>query len=125
VLAVAQVIKRAVRNVYEMGLEDFIFGHPAQIALLGIQYQWTADTQVNHLAAAAASCASTVSTALMWFLATDVQQHIMYHCAASNRTVIILHCTASMQMYVVIVVPTLAAQCSPLHRCVLFMRRRR
>jgi hypothetical protein len=41
-----QVIKRAVRNVYEMGLEDFIFGHPAQIALLGIQYQWTADTQV-------------------------------------------------------------------------------
>lgn len=42
-----QVIKRAVRNVYEMGLEDFIFGHPAQIALLGIQYQWTADTQVS------------------------------------------------------------------------------
>uniref|UniRef100_A0A383W453 AAA+ ATPase domain-containing protein n=1 Tax=Tetradesmus obliquus TaxID=3088 RepID=A0A383W453_TETOB len=42
---VKQVIKRAVRNVYEMGLEDFIFGHPAQIALLGIQYQWTADTQ--------------------------------------------------------------------------------
>lgn len=40
-----QVIKRAVRNVYEMGLEDFIFGHPAQIALLGIQFQWTADTQ--------------------------------------------------------------------------------
>jgi hypothetical protein len=43
-----QVIKRAVRNVYEMGLEDFIFGHPAQIALLGIQYQWTADTQVKQ-----------------------------------------------------------------------------
>lgn len=29
----------------EMDLEDFIFGHPAQIALLGIQFQWTADTQ--------------------------------------------------------------------------------
>lgn len=43
-----QVIKRAVRNVYEMGLEDFIFGHPAQISLLGIQYQWTADTQVSR-----------------------------------------------------------------------------
>lgn len=28
-----------------MGLEDFIFSHPAQIALLGIQFQWTADTQ--------------------------------------------------------------------------------
>jgi len=28
-----------------MSLEDFIFSHPAQIALLGIQFQWTADTQ--------------------------------------------------------------------------------
>lgn len=46
-----QVIKRAVRNVYEMGLEDFIFGHPAQIALLGIQFQWTADTQAALVAA--------------------------------------------------------------------------
>jgi hypothetical protein len=43
---VKQTIKRAVRNVYEMGLEDFIFGHPAQISLLGIQFQWTADTQL-------------------------------------------------------------------------------
>ena len=31
---VKQTIKRAVRNVYEMGLEDFIFGHPAQVGLL-------------------------------------------------------------------------------------------
>jgi hypothetical protein len=30
-----------------MSLEDFIFSHPAQIALLGIQFQWTADTQVG------------------------------------------------------------------------------
>lgn len=30
----------------EMSLEDFIFSHPAQVALLGIQFQWTADTQV-------------------------------------------------------------------------------
>jgi dynein heavy chain len=29
----------------EMTLEDFIFSHPAQIALLGVQYQWTMDTQ--------------------------------------------------------------------------------
>eukprot|EP00798_Chlamydomonas_sp_ICE-L_P031303 gene31303-6451_t len=42
---VKQTIKRAVRNVHEMGLEDFIFQNPAQISLLGIQFQWTADTQ--------------------------------------------------------------------------------
>jgi hypothetical protein len=46
-----QVIKLAVRNVYEMSLEDFIFHHPAQIALLGIQFQWTADTQAALVAA--------------------------------------------------------------------------
>ena len=46
-----QTIKRAVRNVYEMSLEDFIFHHPAQIALLGIQFQWTADTQAALVAA--------------------------------------------------------------------------
>jgi hypothetical protein len=34
-----------------MGLEDFIFGHPAQTALLGIQFQWTADTQAALVAA--------------------------------------------------------------------------
>lgn len=43
---VKNIIKRASRNVQEMRLEDFIFSHPAQIALLGIQFQWTADTQV-------------------------------------------------------------------------------
>ncbi|KIZ06068.1 Dynein gamma chain, flagellar outer arm [Monoraphidium neglectum] len=42
---VKQVIKRAMHNVYEMSLEDFIFHHPAQVSLLGIQFQWTADTQ--------------------------------------------------------------------------------
>lgn len=31
----------------EMSLEEFIFSHPAQIALLGIQFQWTADTQAR------------------------------------------------------------------------------
>ena len=46
---VKSTIKRAYRNVQEMALEDFIFGHPAQIALLGIQFQWTADTQVYCL----------------------------------------------------------------------------
>lgn len=50
-LVCLQVIKRAVRNVYEMSLEDFIFHHPAQIALLGIQFQWTADTQAALVAA--------------------------------------------------------------------------
>lgn len=42
---VKQIIKRAVRNVAEMSLEDFVFGHPAQVSLLGIQFQWTAETQ--------------------------------------------------------------------------------
>lgn len=41
------IIKRAHRNVYEMGLQDFIFSHPAQVALLGLQFQWTADTQAS------------------------------------------------------------------------------
>jgi dynein heavy chain len=26
-------------------LETFVFGHPAQISLLGIQFLWTADMQ--------------------------------------------------------------------------------
>lgn len=41
------IIKRAHRNVYEMGLQDFIFSTPAQVALLGLQFQWTADTQAR------------------------------------------------------------------------------
>jgi hypothetical protein len=48
---VKQTIKRAVRNVQEQTLEDFIFGNPAQISLLGIQFQWTADTQAALTAA--------------------------------------------------------------------------
>ena len=31
---VKQIIKRAVRNVQEMGLEDFLFGNPAQVCAL-------------------------------------------------------------------------------------------
>ena len=45
---VKATIKRAYRNVQEMALEEFIFNHPAQIALLGIQFQWTGDTQVGR-----------------------------------------------------------------------------
>ena len=41
------LIRRAARSVNEMGLQDFLFGHPAQIALLGLQFQWTADTQAR------------------------------------------------------------------------------
>lgn len=40
-------VKRAHRNVQEMGLEEFLFNHPAQVALLGIQFQWTYDTEVR------------------------------------------------------------------------------
>jgi dynein heavy chain, axonemal len=42
---VCAIIKAANRNVYNQELEAFIFSHPAQIALLGIQFMWTADTQ--------------------------------------------------------------------------------
>lgn len=35
----------------ETGLETFLFNEPAQIALLGIQMQWTADTQAALTAA--------------------------------------------------------------------------
>ena len=38
-------IKRAYTEVNEQSLEDFIFGHPAQVSLLGIQFLWTADNQ--------------------------------------------------------------------------------
>lgn len=41
------IIKGAVREVYEQELEQFIFSHPAQVALLGLQFQWTADMQVG------------------------------------------------------------------------------
>ncbi|CAG9462434.1 unnamed protein product [Pedinophyceae sp. YPF-701] len=50
---VKQVIKRAVREVDEQGLDEFIFSHPAQVSLLGIQLQWTTDMQ-NGLSAARA-----------------------------------------------------------------------
>ena len=41
------IIKRAAKEVYEQELEQFVFGHPAQVALLGLQFAWTADTQVR------------------------------------------------------------------------------
>ena len=62
---VKSTIKRAYRNVQEMALEDFIFGHPAQIALLGIQFQWTADTQVRRFAAKICSEFVTACTSSM------------------------------------------------------------
>jgi dynein heavy chain, axonemal len=39
------VIKMANSAVHEQDLETFIFGHPAQISLLGIQFLWTSDMQ--------------------------------------------------------------------------------
>lgn len=45
---VCAVIKQAQRDVYNQELEPFIFSHPAQISLLGIQFMWTADTQVRQ-----------------------------------------------------------------------------
>lgn len=41
------VIRGAAKAVHEMKLVDFIFAQPAQVALLGIQFQWTADVQVD------------------------------------------------------------------------------
>lgn len=54
VIAVSSVaLPVAPTAAQEMGLEDFVFGAPAQIALLGIQFQWTADTQAALAAAKA------------------------------------------------------------------------
>jgi dynein heavy chain len=39
------IIKKASTLVSELPLEEFLFSHPAQIALLGIQFLWTADMQ--------------------------------------------------------------------------------
>lgn len=46
-LTVKQIIRQAYRTVNEQALDQFIFGIPAQIALLGIQFQWTADCQAG------------------------------------------------------------------------------
>ena len=43
------IIKRAARHVNQLSLQEFIFNSPAQVALLGLQLQWTADTQVRLL----------------------------------------------------------------------------
>jgi dynein heavy chain len=43
--AIRSIIKMANSAVFEQELEQFIFGHPAQISLLGVQFLWTADMQ--------------------------------------------------------------------------------
>lgn len=40
-------IKRAARHVNELSLTYFLANNPAQVALLGLQFQWTADTQAG------------------------------------------------------------------------------
>ncbi|KAL4452763.1 hypothetical protein ABPG75_008425, partial [Micractinium tetrahymenae] len=47
------VIRKVSSEVYEQELEAFLFGHPAQVALLGLQFQWTADMQAALHAAKA------------------------------------------------------------------------
>ena len=44
-MAIRSIIKMANSAVFEQELEQFIFGHPAQISLLGVQFLWTADMQ--------------------------------------------------------------------------------
>jgi hypothetical protein len=44
--------RTAAREVHEQPLEEFVMGRPAQMALLGLQFQWTADTQAALHAAA-------------------------------------------------------------------------
>ena len=39
--AIRSIIKMANNAVFEQELEQFVFGHPAQIALLGVQFLWT------------------------------------------------------------------------------------
>jgi len=48
---VKQIIKRSTRDVEVMGREEFIFGYPAQISLLGMQIQWTTQVQSALIAA--------------------------------------------------------------------------
>ena len=43
--SIRSIIKMANEAVFEKELEEFIFGFPAQIALLGIQFLWTNDMQ--------------------------------------------------------------------------------
>ncbi len=40
------VIKDAANKAQSMPLSEFIFGFPAQVALVGLQLMWTADVQV-------------------------------------------------------------------------------
>ncbi len=49
--AVKAIIKKAPADFLEQDLETFIFSHPAQVTLLGIQFAWTADTQAGLTAA--------------------------------------------------------------------------
>jgi len=45
------IIKRSTRDVEALSRDEFLFTYPAQIALLGIQLQWTAQLQTALLAA--------------------------------------------------------------------------
>jgi len=46
-MSVKGIIKKAQQVVSEIPIEDFMFTHPAQIALLGIQFLWTSDMQTG------------------------------------------------------------------------------
>ena len=43
--SIKSIIRKAHDEVQTQELEEFIFGHPAQISLLGIQFMWTNDMQ--------------------------------------------------------------------------------
>lgn len=48
---VKAIIKRSTRDVEVMSREEFIFGYPAQISLLGMQMQWTQAVQLALIGA--------------------------------------------------------------------------
>lgn len=39
--------RQAMRDVFEQELGTYLFSRPAQMALLGLQFQWTLDTHVR------------------------------------------------------------------------------
>ena len=86
---VKAIVKRAARNVYEMDLQSFIFSHPAQMALLGIQFQWTADMQVvtRGINLAWICCKHTVSELLL----PEVQVHAGRFGVTGRRYGVLLH----------------------------------
>ena len=71
------LIRRAARSVNEMGLQDFLFDHPAQIALLGLQFQWTADTQARCVSG---SCRRSVGISFAHYSHCKVLNLMMQFC---------------------------------------------